>query len=96
MENSTTRSLFISPQWIGSSELELSGDLASEWDRFRRALHSSGIILTENDDELQWIGGCFRGYYLKKCLLGHVRHSKPVDGFRLAKELLEVGLTVED
>jgi hypothetical protein len=55
-----------SPQWIGSSDLELSGDLAAEWDRFRQALQSSGITLTKNDDELQWIGGDASGIITSK------------------------------
>jgi hypothetical protein len=35
----------------------LEGDLAAEWERYRRNLIGSGIQLTTRSDELKWTGG---------------------------------------
>jgi hypothetical protein len=43
--------------WINNSDMDLTGNLAVEWDHYRRALQASGITLSENEDELLWIGG---------------------------------------
>jgi hypothetical protein len=46
--------------------LALTGNLAEEWDRYRRALQASGVTLTENEDELIWTGGDSSGYLSTK------------------------------
>jgi hypothetical protein len=43
--------------WLDSAELGILGDLATEWEHYRRALHSLGISLNDSADELLWIGG---------------------------------------
>jgi len=43
--------------WYNSLELELTGNLVEEWDRFRRALHALGVSLFDNEDELIWTRG---------------------------------------
>jgi hypothetical protein len=43
--------------WLKSSDLDLSGDLASEWDQYRRALIDSRILLQDRADMLMWIRG---------------------------------------
>jgi hypothetical protein len=48
---------FITDQWKGSSELELSGDMALEWNSFCKALIGSGIHLQHREDNLIWTGG---------------------------------------
>jgi hypothetical protein len=40
-----------------NTKLELSGNLSSEWDQYRRALQAAGVIITDKMDELIWIGG---------------------------------------
>jgi hypothetical protein len=52
--------------WINSLDMDLIGDLAAEWDRFRRALQASSVSLSENEDELLWIGGDSSGSLSKK------------------------------
>jgi hypothetical protein len=42
---------------LDSAELGIPGDLASEWEYYRQALHSLGISLNNSADELLWIGG---------------------------------------
>ena len=46
--------------------MDLTGDLAVEWDHFGRALQASGVSLSENEDELLWIGGDSSGSLSKK------------------------------
>jgi hypothetical protein len=43
--------------WVTSQDLGLVGDLALEWDRFHCALIINGIQLSENPDQLIWMGG---------------------------------------
>jgi hypothetical protein len=43
--------------WLKSSDLNLLGDMASEWDHFRKALIDSGILLQDKADMLMWTGG---------------------------------------
>ena len=46
--------------------MDLIGDLAAEWDHFRRALQALSVSLSENEDELLWIGGDSSGSLSKK------------------------------
>jgi len=48
---------FITDQWISSSDLGLSGNLALEWSSFCKDLVISGIHLQPIDDFLLWTGG---------------------------------------
>jgi hypothetical protein len=43
--------------WLDSEELGMVGDLATEWEKFRRALIGSGVQLLDRLDELKWTGG---------------------------------------
>jgi hypothetical protein len=43
--------------WLSSRDLGLSGDMAIEWDLYRRALIDSGVLLQDKEDVLMWIGG---------------------------------------
>jgi hypothetical protein len=43
--------------WLDNTNLGLEGDLAIEWERYRRNLIRSRIQLTERSDELKWTGG---------------------------------------
>jgi hypothetical protein len=43
--------------WLDSEDLGLVGDLATEWEKFRRALIGSGVHLLDRPDELKWTGG---------------------------------------
>jgi len=42
---------------LDNSDLGISGGMATEWERYRQALQSLGITLTDIVDELHWIGG---------------------------------------
>jgi len=50
--------------WINSLDLDISGDMAAEWDHFRRSLQASGVSLYDNEDKLLWIGGDSSGSLL--------------------------------
>jgi hypothetical protein len=52
--------------WINILDMDLTGDLAAEWDHFGRALQASGVSLSENEDEILWIGGDSSGSLSKK------------------------------
>jgi len=43
--------------WLSSRDLSFSGDMAIEWDQYRRALIDSGVLLQDKEDVLMWIGG---------------------------------------
>jgi hypothetical protein len=46
-----------SSSWHNSNDLGFTGDLAIEWEHFRRALFDSGAYLQDSEDVLMWIGG---------------------------------------
>jgi hypothetical protein len=43
--------------WKDATELALRGDQATEWELYRQALASAGILITSIEDELCWEGG---------------------------------------
>jgi hypothetical protein len=43
--------------WINSNALELTGNLALEWEQYTKALKAAGVKLSGNEDEIIWIGG---------------------------------------
>jgi hypothetical protein len=43
--------------WYTNLELGLTSKLASEWDTFRSNLSATGILPTDNHDEIRWTGG---------------------------------------
>jgi hypothetical protein len=47
----------IKENWLSSEALGLNGRLASEWDRYRRALLGTGINLQNSTDTIVWTGG---------------------------------------
>jgi hypothetical protein len=47
----------IRANWLSSTDLELEGDMATEWETFRKNLKSSGILLQNHPDTLLWMGG---------------------------------------
>jgi hypothetical protein len=47
--------------WLDSEDLGLAGDLALEWEMFRRALIDSGVQLLDRPDVLKWTGGDYSG-----------------------------------
>jgi hypothetical protein len=47
--------------WLTSDDLGLVGDLALEWEMFRRALIDSGVQLLDRPDVLKWTGGDYSG-----------------------------------
>jgi hypothetical protein len=47
----------ICTNWLDSADLGLEGELAAEWEMYRRNLIGSGIHLLESLDELKWTGG---------------------------------------
>jgi ribonuclease HI len=63
--------------WLRSSDLNLDGRWASEWNRFSTALKSVGISLTEEPDSLLWTGGDGSGLLtvknLYEALFSHFR-----------------------
>lgn len=54
--------------WLRSSELNLDGRWALEWNRFSTALKSAGISLTTAPDSLLWTGGDASGLLTVKNL----------------------------
>jgi hypothetical protein len=46
-----------SSYWLTSDDLGFEGDLALEWDLYRRALIDSGALIQDRPDQLLWIGG---------------------------------------
>jgi hypothetical protein len=63
--------------WLRSSDLNLDGRWALEWNRFSSALKSAGISLTEEPDSLLWTGGDASGLLtvknLYEALFSHFR-----------------------
>jgi hypothetical protein len=47
----------LSTRWKNCTDLDLSGDLAIEWQRYCKALLGAGIQLREQEDVLLWNGG---------------------------------------
>jgi len=52
-----TDSQLLCNYWLKSCDLNLLGDLASEWDHYRKALIDSGILLQDKVDMLMWTMG---------------------------------------
>jgi hypothetical protein len=50
------------------TEMALTGDQATEWELYRQALDSPGILLTSTEDELRWEGGDGKGFPTAKKL----------------------------
>jgi ribonuclease HI len=73
-----SNNLLLSDYWLTSYDLKLMGNLAVEWDHFRKALIDLGIILQDKEDNLIWSGGdksgipsvknIYRGIVTTKCL----------------------------
>jgi hypothetical protein len=40
------------PAWLSSFELNLTGPLAAEWEKYKRALQASTIAISNTEDEL--------------------------------------------
>jgi hypothetical protein len=43
--------------WLCSDDLGLAGELAAEWDLYRRALIGAGATIRDTEDKLMWTGG---------------------------------------
>jgi hypothetical protein len=54
--------------WIDVNQLGINGDLAKEWEQYRRALAGAGILLAPTEDELRWSGGDGSGFPTAKNL----------------------------
>jgi hypothetical protein len=52
--------------WIRSNELDITGELAVEWDHFRISLIGSGASIQDKDDKLMWTGGDSSGFLTVK------------------------------
>jgi hypothetical protein len=64
-------SIFILPlldNWLGSGELNLSGQNATDWDSFMVSLRSTNISLNDEPDSLLWAGGDAIGFITVKNL----------------------------
>jgi hypothetical protein len=56
--------------WLTNDDLGPVGDLALEWEMFRRALIDSGVQLLDKPDVLKWMGGDYSGQLqLKMCMM---------------------------
>jgi hypothetical protein len=44
-------------KWLRNDCLNLSGEVATEWDTYSSALRSVGISLISEPDSLLWVGG---------------------------------------
>jgi hypothetical protein len=73
-KNSGDQSLVSS--WLSSTDLELEGDLAREWEQFRSALSASGALIQEKKDTLMWIGGDNSGKPSAKNLYSSIISAK--------------------
>jgi hypothetical protein len=75
-----------SAHWIRSNELGITGELAEEWEHYRKALIGSGAFIQDKVDELMWTGGDNSGFLSVKnaynALLSTLR-MQPVGGWRL-------------
>jgi hypothetical protein len=60
---------FITNQWKSSEELDLSGNLATEWFSFCKALIQSGVQVQPRDDSLIWTGGDHSGILTVKKII---------------------------
>jgi hypothetical protein len=47
----------------------LSGNLAAEWDIFRKSLIGAGVFIRDTPDQLLWKGGNSSGIYQLKMLI---------------------------
>jgi hypothetical protein len=52
--------------WLDCTTLELEGDLALEWEKYKNILISSGIHLQDHPDVLLWTGGDNSGQLMVK------------------------------
>jgi hypothetical protein len=96
-----------SSYWLTSDELGLEGDLALEWEMYRRALIDSGALIQDNNDQLLWIGGDKSGIPSAKNFYSSIISSKSlskVESWRLSiwnwkiqlKVKLFIWLAIED
>jgi hypothetical protein len=52
--------------WLTNDDLGMVGDLALEWEMFRRALIDSGVQLLDIPYALKWTGGEYFGQLIVK------------------------------
>jgi hypothetical protein len=48
--------------WVSSTDLDITSELAAEWELYRIALQASGETIQDKEDILMWIGGDSSGY----------------------------------
>jgi hypothetical protein len=51
----------LSPTWYSHFDLDLSGPMENEWDRFIKVLTNSGVSIGDDRDNLMWTGGDHSG-----------------------------------
>ena len=62
--------------WIISTELDLEGQLTSEWNNFQCAIINIGVQLLMRPNELKWMGGNSLGLILVKKVYGATEKKK--------------------